>query len=89
MLRAGLAAGADRAIRVETDNSHIDAHIVAHALSILASRESCSLILMGKQSVDGDGNEDGQRLAGLLPWPQVTCASRIRELADNRLNTER
>jgi electron transfer flavoprotein beta subunit len=44
---------------------------------------------MGKQSVDGDSNEVGQRLAAILGWPQVTFASKIAEHADDRLEVER
>jgi len=32
---------------------------------------------MGKQAIDDDCNQTGQMLAGLLNWPQATCASSI------------
>lgn len=32
---------------------------------------------MGKQSIDGDNNQTGQMLAGLLGWNQATFASKI------------
>jgi electron transfer flavoprotein beta subunit len=35
------------------------------------------LVLLGKQTIDGDNNQTGQMLAGLLGWPQATFASEI------------
>ena len=89
MLRAGLATGADRAFRVATGDDDLDAARVAHVLAKLAIKEACDLVLMGKQSVDGDSNEVGQRLAASLHWPQVTFASKILALADGRLEIDR
>ena len=37
---------------------------------------------MGKQAVDGDNNQTGQMLAGLLGWPQATFVSKIKLAAD-------
>jgi electron transfer flavoprotein beta subunit len=34
---------------------------------------------MGKQAVDGDTNQVGQRLAELLDWPMATFAATIKE----------
>jgi electron transfer flavoprotein beta subunit len=89
ILRAGLATGADRAIRVPAKDDEIDASIVARVLAQLIRTESCDLVVMGKQSADGDGNEVGQRLAQLLGWPQVTFVSRIAETGDGRLELDR
>lgn len=89
ILRAGLATGADRAIRVPAKDEEIDASIVAKVLAHLAQTEKCNLVLMGKQSVDGDGNEVGQRLAHILGWPQVTFVSKINEVGDDRLELDR
>ncbi len=89
MLRAGLATGADRAFRVATADDALDAGRVAHILSRLAVRESCDLVLLGKQSVDGDSNEVGQRLGAILGWPQATFASKIIAHSENQLEVER
>jgi electron transfer flavoprotein beta subunit len=89
VLRAGLATGADRAIRVDSSDDQLDAQRVAHVLSVIAERNSCDLVIMGKQSTDGDGNEVGQRLAARLRWPQVTFVSRITARADGHLELER
>ena len=89
MLRSSLATGADRAIRVNSEDQDLDASMVAQVLSRLALIESCDLVVMGKQSSDGDGNEVGQRLALILAWPQATFVSKIVALDDGRLLLER
>ena len=35
------------------------------------------MVIMGKQSIDGDNNQSGQMLAALLDWPQGTFASEV------------
>lgn len=79
-LRSALALGATTAIRVETSDSNLDPHLVAHGLARLVRNRGFDVVLMGKQSVDGDGQEVPQRVAALLDWPQVTCVSSIEEL---------
>src|SRR5690606_11763593 len=37
------------------------------------------LVLMGKQAVDGDSNQVGQRLAEHLDWPMATFAATVVE----------
>jgi electron transfer flavoprotein beta subunit len=46
------------------------------------------MVLMGKQSIDGDNNQCGQMLAALLDWPQGTFASEIN-VADGKLAVTR
>jgi electron transfer flavoprotein beta subunit len=46
-------------------------------LAQVVKKETPSIVLMGKQSIDGDNNQTGQILAGLLSWPQATFASAI------------
>jgi electron transfer flavoprotein beta subunit len=76
-LRAGLALGADRAIWVDVGDTVYEPLNIAKILQVIAQRVQPDLILMGKQSIDGDHNQTGQMLAGLLQWPQATFASRI------------
>ena len=78
-LRAMLATGAQRAIRVEADDAALDGAVVARALKALVDKEQPDLVLVGKQAVDGDTNQVAQILAELLGWPQVTSASTIKE----------
>src|SRR3990167_669910 len=77
ILRHGLALGADRAILVES--KEIDCSLnIAKILQAIVLRESADLVLMGKQSIDGDNNQTPQMLAGLLDWSQATNASLIK-----------
>ena len=46
------------------------------------------MIVLGKQAIDGDNNQTGQMLAGLLGWSQGTFASEI-VLADGKANVTR
>lgn len=80
-LRAALATGADRAVRVDVTDDKIDGHLVARALKTLVEREKPDLVLMGKQAVDGDSNQVGQILAEQLDWPMATFAATIKEEA--------
>ncbi len=84
-LRAMLATGADRAIRVEAEDSALDGALVAQALKALVDKEKPDLVLMGKQQVDGDTNQVGQMLAELLGWPMATFAATIKEQAGGAL----
>lgn len=74
-LRTALAMGADRAIHIMGEEKDLDGAKVAYVLKELVKKESPDLVLMGKLAADGEGNEVGQRLAGLLGWPQATFAS--------------
>ena len=80
-LRSALATGADRAIRVDVTDDKLDGHLVARAFKALVEREKPDLVLMGKQTVDGDSNQIGQILAELLDWPMATFAATIKEEA--------
>lgn len=76
-LRAALAMGADKAIRLDAQDENLDAEIVAKALHKLVARDKPDLVIMGKLAADNEGNEVGQRLAGYLGWPQATFAGSI------------
>ena len=80
-LRSALATGADRAIRVDTTDDALDGRLVAHVLKSIVLAEKPDVVLLGKQAVDGDSNQVGQRLAELLDWPMATFAATIREEA--------
>lgn len=84
-LRAALATGADRAIRVDATDDQLDGKLVSEALRAVVAAEKPDLVLMGKQAVDGDSNQVGQRLAELLDWPMATFAATILEEAENVL----
>ena len=76
-LRSALAIGADSAIHVDTEGQVLEPLMVAKYLHALVLREAPDLVLLGKQSIDGDHNQVGQMLAALCNWPQATFASRI------------
>ncbi|WP_027854194.1 electron transfer flavoprotein subunit beta/FixA family protein [Marinobacterium litorale] len=72
-LRAAMALGADRAIRVDTQEA-ADPLSIAKLLASIARQESPDLVLLGKQAIDSDNNQTGQMLAALLDWGQGTFA---------------
>jgi electron transfer flavoprotein beta subunit len=88
-LRAALATGADRAIRIDARDEQLDGRLVALALRGVAADERPDLILMGKQLVDGENNQVGQRLAELLEWPMATFAATLTEQSDGSLRVGR
>merc|ERR1712086_1055945 len=73
-LRTALAMGADRGIHIETDDV-LEPLAVAKILKELVAKESPDLVILGKQAIDGDFNQTGQMLAGLMDWPQATFAA--------------
>lgn len=75
-LRTALALGADKAILINTDDE-VQPLAVAKLLKEVVAKESPELVIMGKQSIDGDNNQSGQMLAAMLDWPQGTFASEV------------
>ena len=75
-IRTALAIGADRGILIQSD-ADLDPLAVAKVLKAVVDEEKPDLVLMGKQSIDGDNNAAGQMLAALLDWPQATFAGKI------------
>ena len=85
-LRTALAMGADRAILVTAEN--VEPLGVAKILQAIVKKETPELVILGKQSIDGDNNQTGQMLSALLGWGQATFASKIEKTADG-LNVTR
>ncbi len=86
-LRTALALGADRAIHVETD-AELQPLTVAKMLKAIVDEEKPDLVIMGKQSIDGDNNQTGQMLAALTGMPQGTFASEVA-IADGSVSVTR
>ena len=86
-LRTALALGADRAILVKTDDA-VEPLAVAKVLKTLVEKEQPEMVLLGKQSIDGDNNQTGQMLGALLGWGQGTFASKV-EVADGKAQVTR
>lgn len=73
VLRQALAMGADEAFLVQAERVE-ETHspmIVARALKAICERVHATLILMGKQAIDGDSGQTGPILSALLNWPIV------------------
>lgn len=75
-LRSALAIGGDRAILVEAP-ADLEPLAVAKTLKALVDKEQPGLVILGKQSIDGDNNQTGQMLAALCGMPQGTFASEV------------
>ena len=77
-IRTGLAMGADRGILIQSDTA-LEPLAVAKLLKAVTEKEGAEIVLMGKQAIDGDNNQTGQMLAGLLGWPQGTFVSKLEK----------
>ena len=86
-IRTALAMGADRGVLVETDVA-LEPLAVAKLLKAVVEREQPTLVIMGKQAIDGDNNQTGQMLAALLGWPQGTFISKLA-VADGKAEVTR
>lgn len=81
-IRTALALGADRGIQIDTDLS-VQPLAIAKLLAKIVEEEQPSIVLLGKQSIDGDNNQTGQMLAALTNMPQGTFASKVNVASDN------
>lgn len=86
-IRTALALGADRGIQVETDGNP-QPLAIAKLLKEVIAKEQPDLVILGKQSIDGDNNQTGQMLAALAGMPQGTFASKVT-VVDGKLNVMR
>ena len=86
-IRAAMAIGADRGILIETDES-LEPLAIAKCLKNMVEKESPEMVILGKQSIDGDNNQTGQMLAALCNWGQGTFAAEV-VLADGKVSVTR
>lgn len=75
-IRTALALGADRGIQVDTQGK-VEPLVVAKLLKAVVDKEQPQLIILGKQSIDGDNNQTGQMLGALANMGQGTFASKV------------
>ena len=61
---------------IETD-SLLEPLAIAKVISKVVEEETPDLVILGKQSIDGDNNQTGQMLGALLDYPQATNASEV------------
>ena len=80
-IRAALALGVDRGIRIDTADSP-DSLSVAKLLAKIVAKEAPGMVILGKQAIDSDNNQTGQMLAALLDRPQGTFASEVKVEGD-------
>ncbi len=84
-LRQFLAMGADRGVLVEATDEQLDSWIIARGLEAVAKAEESELIVMGKQSADGESSAVGPMVAELLGWPCSTGVMSIDVESDGKL----
>lgn len=75
-VRTALAMGVDRGIHVKC-SKELQPLAIAKLLVEIVKRESIGLAILGKQAIDDDSNQTGQKLAALLGWSQATFASEV------------
>src|SRR3990167_7952 len=85
-VRTALALGADRGILVEAADAQPLA--IAKILKAIVDQEKPGLVIMGKQTIDGDNNQTGQMLAALTGMGQGTFASAVN-VADGKVKVTR
>jgi len=81
-LRTGLAMGADRGVHIESDTD-LEPLAVAKLLQKVVDQEGPGIVIMGKQTIDGDNNQTGQMLSALLGWSQGTFISELEVNGDS------
>ena len=86
-IRAAMALGADRGIHVQTEDA-LEPLAVAKCLHAILQKDSFDLVILGKQSIDGDNNQTGQMLAALANLPQGTFASKV-EIGEGKVKVTR
>jgi len=77
-IRQFLAMGSDRGILVDASDDALDSFVVARALEAIVDKEKPDLVVMGKQSADGESGAVGPILAELLGWPMSTSTTSLR-----------
>ena len=80
-IRVCLALGADRGIIVDAPDD-LEPLVIAKILKAIYLQEQPQLVIFGKQSIDGDNSQTGQKFAALTNLPQATFASDLK-IEDN------
>lgn len=90
ILREGLYRGADGGVLL-TDRAFAGADTLAtsYALACAAKRLNPSLIIGGRQAIDGDTAQVGPQVAQKLGWPQITYVEELLGLTEQGLLTAR
>ena len=87
VLRESLFRGADEVILL-TDKAFAAADTLATSYALAQAVKKAGefdLVLCGRQAIDGDTAQVGPQTAEKLGVPQITCVSRIDEVAEGRV----
>ncbi len=74
-LRHCLALGADKAVRIGTEGSHLDGLATSTILANKIQELNPEIVFCGKQAIDNDDSQVGPRIAAKLGWACLTEAS--------------
>ncbi|MFZ0391819.1 MAG: electron transfer flavoprotein subunit beta/FixA family protein [Calditrichia bacterium] len=87
-IRAALAMGAHKAIRINAAENPADPLITAKALAETLRNKNFDLILFGKQAIDDDQSQVPQMVAEALDLPCATVVVKL-EIEDGKASAER
>jgi electron transfer flavoprotein beta subunit len=87
-IRAGLAMGAQKAIRIDAKENPSDALITAKALARILKDRNFDLILFGKQAIDDDYAQIPQMVGEALEIPSASVVVKL-EINGNEVKVER
>ena len=79
-LRTALAMGCDSAIHILTDrrtDQELDSINVAKVISKIQSELSADVVIVGKQSIDGDSGCTGGMVGGILNAPTISMCANV------------
>jgi electron transfer flavoprotein beta subunit len=83
-LRTALAMGADKAVRIDSEDiDELDQFTTATLLAAYLKNQEYDIILGGNVAVDGGSGQVGPRVAQILGIPQVTTITNL-EVADEK-----
>jgi len=91
ILREAVSVGADRAILI-SDRAFAGADTWATSATLARAIEKmgeCRLVILGKQTLDGDTGQVGPELAHRLNMPFIGYASSIPEISRNKMKVKR
>ena len=88
ILREAISVGVDRAILL-SDRAFAGADTWATLARAIDMIGECSLVILGKQTLDGDTGQVGPELAHRLNIPFIGYASSIPEISGNKIKVKR
>ncbi|MFH1437425.1 MAG: electron transfer flavoprotein subunit beta/FixA family protein [Pseudomonadota bacterium] len=82
-LRRCLAMGAEKAVRVDSEDPKLDSWVVARTIAKVYEKEKPDAVFIGKQVVDGESMQVAQILSRLLGMAQATFIAGIEHKPDD------